>query len=99
MSSRDTMAQTVEFYHQAFAESRQYLGVDAGDEADNFHQLLEAAWDMGIIGETEEDLKEALGDYGFDFNTQRGFDIHYIARSMLERSIQVHSVKSAEAIK
>ena len=97
MIKRASMSEAIDFFNAAFAESRDYLGVDRGDETqERFDRLVEAAWDLGCIGVSNAEFDNTVNDHGFDVNTAHGFNIACIVRSMYERSIVLHGNNKGE---
>lgn len=97
MNGRVTMAESIDFFNLAFAESRNYLGLDGGDGIqEKFDRLIEASWDLGCIGVSDAELDETVYEHGFDPNTHRGFNVSILARSMYDRSLLLHRTSDYE---
>lgn len=87
---RKPMSHHTDRFHRTFEGTKQILGVHSGEPAERFGLLIEAAWDLGVIGAETDELSETVNDY-FDTATIEGQQIQKLFYAMYERSVEVHS--------
>lgn len=91
MTDRIMMSERIDFFNYAFTESRELLGVSEGEKADDFDRLIEASWDLGILGVVSTEFVETVNEHGFDTSTEIGSHVLKIAKQMYEQSRQLHN--------
>lgn len=92
-----TMASEVYFLNLSFAQSREYCGLDLGDETQQrFDRLVESAWDLGIVGVSAYELDELVNEVGFDTRSEIGKAVARMTATMYDRSFSLHSRNKGE---
>jgi hypothetical protein len=97
MTERTTMSAAIDFFNLCFAGSRAEYGLDDGSERQaRFDKLVEAAWDLGVLGVGNTEFLETIEEHGFDASTQMGIDVAYMVDDMYERSLELHGKTKGE---